>query len=483
MEHRRKSERREFRNRVITYIVMTLSVVVLATFAILYVAGYRFDFGARSVEQSGMVQFASKPIEATVEVDGKTLSTKTPTKSDVLPGDHSFVMWREGYETWFKALNIKAGTLTWLNYARLIPKQRPVEAVDSLPGVTATLAAPGGKAYATLTTGDEVSIRFYDISKDKIAESKTASLVDSGSPGASFGLVGWDPSGRYLLVSQKSADGKIEWLVVDRIDLDVGNITRSMGVAFQKVVFADDSGAKFYGLAEGNVRSVDTAAGILSRPMVSGVVDFWYNKEQKIISYLESAQAETGYRTVGIVRPGGKPVNIHRTDTDTNVPLSIRAARYFGVNYVAILEGQTITLLSGKLPEVENDSMTHVYQMKVDNVVTSYEFSPSGRFLFVQQGDKYQSYDIERGSLSALNTLPGDGEARQIRWLDDFMIWSDRGGNLAFAEFDGANIHKNINSVASGFDVALSPNGRYLYSVGQSEGGLQLQRIRMILEN
>ncbi|MBC7943186.1 hypothetical protein H7X68_01665, partial [Candidatus Saccharibacteria bacterium] len=54
------------------------------------------------------------------------------------------------------------------------------------------------------------------------------------------------------------------------------------------------------------------------------------------------------------------------------------------------------------------------------------------------------------------------------------------GGNINISEFDGANNY-SINPVASGQAVVLSQNGRYLYSVGKTKAGYQLQRVRMIL--
>jgi hypothetical protein len=48
-------------------------------------------------------------------------------------------------------------------------------------------------------------------------------------------------------------------------------------------------------------------------------------------------------------------------------------------------------------------------------------------------------------------------------------------------EFDGANVN-TINPVVAGQTVTLSENGRWMYSIGKTETGFSLQRVRMILQ-
>ncbi|MCY1533000.1 hypothetical protein D9M68_683050 [compost metagenome] len=84
-------------------------------------------------------------------------------------------------------------------------------------------------------------------------------------------------------------------------------------------------------------------------------------------------------------------------------------------------------------------------------------------------------------SLPAEATLAGEGTASQLRWLDDFYVWSDRANKLTLREYDGSNEH-DMGAVASGFDATFSQNNKYLYSIGKTDSGYQLQRIQMILQ-
>ncbi len=488
MHDRNKSKQRELISRIAVYALMTFSVAALVILSLMYVLGYRFDSTSHRVEQSGLVQFLTQPSGATVEVNGITLPQKTTTKESVLPGDHEFVMWREGYETWRKTLTIKAGTITWLNYTRLIPKERPVEVVDEIATVSDVLTSPNRKYLALIPDESKPNVRFYSVTQSTVPGAKTVVLdtavyAEASNSGAAhrFVLESWDQNDRRIILKHIYGEKKtVEWLIVDRDTGTTTSMTQQMDVALDKLVFADTSGENFYGLSNSDVRRIDIARGTLSRPIISDVTNFWLHDETETLSYVEQANA-TGYRAVGVVKRDHKPVTLYRSDSELSSPLTIRAARYFGTDYVVVQDGQKVMLYSGTFPEDENDAMKKRYSTTADHAITDLQFSPTGRFVVVQQGAQFVTYDIERSVLSPLATLAGKGAAAPIRWLDDFMIWSDRSGELVTREFDGANEHV-ISEVATGFDVALSPNGRYLYSLGKTKTGYQLQRVKLILD-
>ncbi|NHW87466.1 PEGA domain-containing protein, partial [Escherichia coli] len=66
----------------------------------------------------------------------------TPTKKTVEAGTHNVVMWRDGYESWNKTMDVKSGTVVWLNYALMVPNKLTVEPVASYASVAASVASP-----------------------------------------------------------------------------------------------------------------------------------------------------------------------------------------------------------------------------------------------------------------------------------------------------------------------------------------------------
>jgi hypothetical protein len=203
---------------------MTLSVVLLVGILISIILGYQFNAKNGQIEQTGLVQFETIPSGATVEVDSKTLSAKTTAKTTVLPGTHEFVMWRNGYETWRKQLDIQSGTLTALTYARLIPKDRTAKEVASFTELFSALASPSGRSMLLQTTTASPSFILADLQNEQSIKQRALTLPtdvysDASTPEVThrFRLVEWDQGARYVLV-EHTFNTATEWLVLDTDD-------------------------------------------------------------------------------------------------------------------------------------------------------------------------------------------------------------------------------------------------------------------------
>ena len=271
--YRRPSKKKEIIRRTLVYTAMTLVVLVTVAGLIFLILGYRIDTDNRRVERSSLVQYKTIPSGASVKVDGKDLGIKTPSKSTVVEGVHKFEIGRDGYETWQKTLDIKAGTLTWLNYTRLVPKNRPVVSVANYPALQAGLGTYEGQAIALQPDAAVPSFRLVDVRDDDIKGS-TITLPailysQAATPNVthSFRMDSWDTSGRYLIVEHSYADKK-EWLVVDTQDVNLSkNMTTLLDVDITRVVFSGTSGNILYALTGGDIRKLDLSAGTLSRPL------------------------------------------------------------------------------------------------------------------------------------------------------------------------------------------------------------------------
>ena len=481
------SKRRQLIMRIVTYGLMTIAVVGLVSVSLLYILGYRFDEKDRKVEQSGLVQYVSTPAGATVKVDGSNLADKTPAKSIMLPGHHEFVMERSGYESWHKSLDITAGTLTWLNYTRLVPNERPVQTVETLPKLAATLASPDDKYMAVLPDATLPAITIYNITGDDVKQStitlSSEDYTDATTAGIThrFDFVEWDKDGRYILLTHTYGD-KVEWLIVDRQENKlVSNVTRTMDITMSGARFADTSGTLLYALVDNTVRKIDISAETVSSPLVSGVSEFHLH-DTNVISYVGIPNQSTGHREVGVVKDGKKSVAVTTSTTPLTTPLHVVAGRYFGKDYFIVSDGKKVTVWNGTFPQSSSDAqaLQKMTTFTFQDDITSLQLSPEDRFIMVQHGADFMSYDLERKTLSHVAQMAGTSEPRALQWLDEYYVWSDRSDALTIREFDGTNEH-TINTVAAGFDVTLSENGKYLYSIGKTTSGYQLQRVRMIL--
>ncbi len=478
------SKRREIFTRILVYSLMTVTVITIVAIALLYMLGYRFDSGY--VEQSGLVQFVSKPSKAQVAVDGQLLSSTTPSKTTVLPGAHEFTMQRDGYNAWHKTVTITAGTLTWLNYARLIPQKLESEIVASLPHVSGGLAAPDRDHYAVIQDSSKPVIGLYDLTRDDVTDRNvTIPTVDyqaavKKTDQHDFKLVRWDKDGRYLLV-RHTVGTQDEWIVVDTDSAaQAVDVTKELDVPIKAVDFASSNGSSFFALINNDVRKINLSDGTISSPLVTDVSEFSVFSDD-VISYITLPDSKTGLRSAGIVKDGQTPV-VLATNDQPKTAFHIVAGHYFHDDVVAISNNSDTTIYQGQFPnkQTEADKLSVSATLPLSDDVEWLQLSGESRFVVAQHGATFRSYDLETNATSDKVTLDGTTTPDKLHWLDDYMVWSDRSSQLSVREFDGANKH-TIGTIATGFDVTLSPNGKYLYSIGKTKTGFALQRVLLIL--
>ncbi len=489
--YRRPSKKKQLIRRIFVYAAMTLLVAITVTGMIFVILGYRIDTNNGQIERSALIQYKTVPSGASISVDGNTISPRTPAEASVIEGTHKFVMQRDGYETWQKTMDIKAGTLTWLNYARLIPKVRPVVPLQNYTTLHASLGTVDGQTILIQQDETQPSFQLIDVRSDDIKTSTitlpTTLYSDAATSGVthSFSFLSWDTSGRYLIAKHTYGD-KSEWLVVDTQDIKSSkNISKLLDISISSVVFSGTGGDTLYALTGTDVRKLDLSAGTISRTLISKVSSFELY-DTNVITYVGTDPSDATKRVVGLYRDGDNNPHILRSYTESlDIPLHITSTRYYNQNYVAITNGDKVEILSGDYPSsssVSAKSLTNFASFSFSPSVDQVSFSPTGFYLVVQSGASFESFDIEyktlaSGSISASSSVA----VSPLKWLDDDHMWSDYAGNLSMRDFDGLNAI-NINPVATGYDVTLTNNNRYLYSIGKTNTGYQLQRVRLILQ-
>lgn len=483
---RHPSKQKERIKRVIIYGLMCLSIVAIVTALMLIVLGYSFNQKDNRLEQGGLLQFASVPSGATVTLDETELGSRTPSKVTTDATTHSVKMNLKGYRTWQKSIDLKPGMIGWLSYARLVPTDIKPETLRTSPTLSGAIASRDRKWMAFLDDASKPTIVIADLDGDKV-EYKSLTLPETAvtkpaladKPQA-FTLESWSYNGQSLLVKHTFDDGKLEWLVVDRADVtQTKNVTSLLGVNASKLLFGSENGRILYARVDDVVRKINLDNLTLSRPLVEHIDDFWVYRFTTLLYATKPDDQKR--RTVGYVADDMDKVATLGTFPDDGQMVHIAMGEYFGKRYLAIQHGTALDITAGTLPRSESKGdMKHIATVTLPVAAERLSMSSSGRFVIAESSDTYTTHDLElvktdTTSLKGTATTP-----RPLKWLDSFMAWSDRGGMLRLYEFDGAN-QQDVLPVAEGYDVTLSPNEKYLYSVGKTDAGYVLQRVRMVL--
>lgn len=472
--------------RGLIYSFMSASVIIIVSLLMLAVLGYSFNPKDNRLEQGGLLQFASVPSGATVTLDEVTLGSRTPSKATADARSHSVTMSLEGYRTWHKTINLKAGMIGWLSYTRLVPTDPKVEKVRALPTLAGVLASPDQKWMAMIENTAVPTILIADLQNDKLAYKSLvipATHITQPAEGKTqtFSLAEWSKNGRYILVRHMYDDTKTEWIVVDREDLlKTKNISSRLGLTTDKIIFERNDGRTALALSDGAVRRLNLSDETLSRPLVANVEEFSTYNENTIL-YTTKPDLATKQRTAGYLADNMEAGQQLATFPDDGQPIHLALDTYFGKRYVVTSHGTTVHVTSGELPRQDNKgTLKTVTTFSTVAPVRYLSLSSNGRFVIAQTDTGYTVHDLELVKTDTTLLKDLTGVARPLKWIDAFMTWYDAAGQLRLYEFDGAN-QQNIMPVAEGYDVTLSPNQKYLYSIGKDGTGFALQRVRMVL--
>lgn len=481
------SKRNKLIKLIILYICMAISVVSIVFIIFMFVLGYRIDSNNGQIEQYSFFQFNSSPVGASVTIDNQAVSSQTPNKTSVPAGNHKIVIFKSGYRTWTKSVDVKSATLTWLDYAILVPDKLIVEPVVEYDAVYSSLATPEGSDVLIQPKAEIPDFELVNVTSDTAKTNKLtlpAKVYSESSVAGvvhSFQIVKWDESGRYALIRHAYGD-KSEWIVMNTQDVAASkNITQLFNLAINDIYFSGTNGNNFYVLSSNDIRKLDLSAGTISKPLVGNVSSFSLYRTN-IVTYIANDDVAKNEQIVGVYRDGYEnPYILRKVNKSAN--LKISTTRYFNGDYIAIAEDKKIDIYGGSYPTNSKDtkSLKKVGSFSSTQSIQKLGFSPSGEYVMVQSDAYFSSYDIERQK-SFESNIVGVGSISNLKWLDNNYVWSDRDGKLTIREFDGANMH-TINEVAVGQDAFMTHNKRYIYSINKTtSGGYQLQRVRMILE-
>lgn len=486
--YRQPSKRTLLIRRVISYVLMTVAVFTLVLVLVFVMLGYRYNGNDGKIEQGGLVQFDSQPNGSTITIDGRVFGAGTPSKSTLTSGKHTITIGQSGYQTWSKTVDVMPGAVLWLNYARLIPTHLSPESVATLNNVSAMATSPDNKMVAVMEDATTPTIKLFDISGDTVKSSSITVPADAyTAPEAgktqSFTIEGWDPSSRYILSRHDFGGSRPEWLIIDTQDASATkNITKLLDINASKMVFSGNDSNTLYAQIGTDVRKINLSAATLSRPLASNVAEFSiYDQSTIVFSTVYDQTTKT--RSVGYYKDGDDTSHVIRSYQDDGTPpLHLALGNYFGSTYEAIAYGNTVTVLRGDLPTTSQEAakLKQIATMPIEGGAQYLSVRTNGRFVVAQNGGTYNVYDLELKKTTS-TTLKGTSPVtRELGWIDDYMLWSDRDGMLRLYEFDGANQH-DIMKIAPGFSVTLSPNEKYLYDIQKDGNTYHLERVKLLI--
>jgi hypothetical protein len=110
------------RTRMILWLLLVFLFFILTPSVILYSQGYRVDWKAKRIVQTGALYFKIIPTRTNVLVDGKLQKTTDFFFGSALPGSHYIQISKEGYQPWAKQLEVQERQVTDAKNIILFPQ-------------------------------------------------------------------------------------------------------------------------------------------------------------------------------------------------------------------------------------------------------------------------------------------------------------------------------------------------------------------------
>jgi len=107
-------------------LLFVVILFVIGPAIVLYGSGYRINFEKKRIERTGLLHVTTEPDDTTMVIDGQSHNVnKELVTTGLLPKDYDIIINKEGYHSWVKTLEIKAGESTFIRDVRLFKDSTP----------------------------------------------------------------------------------------------------------------------------------------------------------------------------------------------------------------------------------------------------------------------------------------------------------------------------------------------------------------------
>lgn len=468
-----RARQKKIRNiRVIaTNIFMSISVVAIVFVLMLIAMGFSFNENG-GFEQSGLLQLASHPSGASVEIDGNSQFGRTEFSKMLSSADHKVRVSKDGYDSWSSDIKIDAGLLTRVEWIRLFPQNPEINNAASFKELRLAQFSNDRKWLITIEKGSDELVR-ANIQGDRLKNNRLKLSAILGAKAeqvllGDFTIHDWNENNSKLLLSWKNA-GTTSFYLVDLEHAENSiNLTKQFNHSFSNVLIANDSASKLWAVADGNLYRIDLSESKLSEVIASKVELIANNKDVVAFANLETIAQEEGKpekteRHLNTYKDGEESfTTIAALDAKQKIS-SVAMGTYWNEEWLAYSYDKEIRILAGKYPSYGKQSNTAMKVALERNLSFSPKLISRGgkdNVIVFIGGKNMVSYDVETKRYYDADL---GIEIAKVNWLDDFLIWENVEDNIIVRDFDGRNRRTIAKQANAKLPSIVSENNQWLY--------------------
>ncbi len=484
------AKKNKSRRIFIGYGLVTI-LIALATYIMVATAvGYAvFDFGD-DVVRNGLVLIDSKPVAASISVDGKLENDKTKAKLALNGGIYTITLNEPGYTSWSKKISIEGGRVRIINYPWLFPTiLTPVKVADLPIDTGFTTQSPDSRWLVVQQSISLPAIETFDLEASEVTAASVvlppSVLTSVNGQYGSFEPLGWANDNRHFLLLQKLPDGNKAYLLIDRENVDLSvNLSTIFGVEPTSVSFFDNKPDKFYMYfaTGGLIRVADLSARNIGETILDQVLSY-ESSGSSLILYTTTKDAQAG-EVAAKIYDGGQSYTLSELVFDSSNRYFLEFDRFDGSWYYAIGSGssESVQLFRNPLNFIASADSKPASPLLIlkTGIPESISSSPGARrFIMARSGKTISVYDAEE-DVSYKYDLPFTADAgTTLDWANAFHLQTVSGGKLQVFEFDGQNNREpmSVRGVTTGY---YSKDFKKLFSISPTDGGSTLDSTSLI---
>ncbi len=427
-------------------LTITIGTILVSIGTILLVglaSGYNIDLLRGEIYATGLTLLGTNPGGASIKIDSKLTTHKTPYRlENVKTGTISVEYSLAGYYDWKANFFVKAGEVTFADYALLIPMVIESKQVTSNLIFTDIVASPEkNNLYAFIDNPGLV----YEVKSNhelrKVAELPVNDSIKTPIKQSDILISG---DGGSIATRATYDDGSSVYFWVNTSSGEFYNLNKIFNQPLTNIQISPRNNKDIYSLDAGKLSRVNTDSKKLSLLPASNITAFNLSKDSILalenLSPIDKTQLLVSYdydggnRKVLYQYPAtSKPMQITSSKINNELVVAVSSPDNKGLTVYRQKDGKNLSSLIG-----------------LDTSLPS--FSPDGRFLSFMQSSKLRTIDIEfTDRYSVLATDTG-----QIDWLTNYQMLLKKPNGLFIIDYNGYNLLKIPPNTSSLTDYKIA---------------------------
>jgi hypothetical protein len=439
-------------------IIGTISVVLGAFVLVAFASGYNIDLLRGEIVTTCLVLLNTNPRGASIKINNKTLTQKTPYRLDGLKTGPITIEYNKAeYHNWKTSFFIKAGEVTFADYALLIPNNIQVKQLDTKINFSAIRnSSDGSKVFGFGSSPAAI----YEIKSDDHIR-KIVDLPIDSSPEQIASIdpidIAQDGSAILLKTSYESGNSVIYW--VNSVNGELVSLSTFIPQGMKSMRINPRNNRDILALLNGQLQHINIESRTIFSTPINNINS--YNIDRENIYTLENLEpAVNGQFLVRYDPAGNNRYVLYQYESMKN-PGEIVLSKLRGQSSIAILNPDNGVL--SMIRQQDGKILSSVIGSGIKQPV----FSRSGRFITYLQDNHLKTIDIEFIERFSVD----QNDISYLIWLTDFQLLVTKPDGLYIVDFTGENLIKippNITPPAT-TQSAINKNSKTIYYLENSK--------------